>query len=185
MLRQLIGGFVDYIKDWCLMNSQFDLFLTQWILAILSKGCNWDNFESDISLKLSFTNIHVLCPTFVECESFLESNSPDILALCEKNLDDSFNSGNLFSVNPKGCCLVCMLLHFMWKRTSFRAGPVSRKPCGLLLVFLAGFTSVIVLLHFPLSIINLFHLIYMRFSRSTRQLMCLSGDTLTSAIRIG
>ena len=34
---------------------------------------------------------------FVECESFLESNSPDILALCETNLDDSINSGN-FSV---------------------------------------------------------------------------------------
>ena len=28
---------------------------------------------------------------FVDCESFLESNSPDILALCETNLDDSGN----------------------------------------------------------------------------------------------
>ena len=34
---------------------------------------------------------------FVDCESFLESNSPDILALCETNLDDSVDSGN-FSV---------------------------------------------------------------------------------------
>ena len=34
---------------------------------------------------------------FVDCESFLESNSPDILALCETNLDDSTDSGN-FSV---------------------------------------------------------------------------------------
>ena len=34
---------------------------------------------------------------FVECESFLESNSPDILALCKTNLDDSIDSGN-FSV---------------------------------------------------------------------------------------
>ena len=33
----------------------------------------------------------------VDCESFLESNSPDILALCETNLDDSIDSGN-FSV---------------------------------------------------------------------------------------
>ena len=31
---------------------------------------------------------------FVECESFLESNSPDTLALCETNLDDSIDSGN-------------------------------------------------------------------------------------------
>ena len=34
---------------------------------------------------------------FVDCESFLESNSPDILALCETNLDGSIDSGN-FSV---------------------------------------------------------------------------------------
>ena len=33
----------------------------------------------------------------VDCESFLESNSPDILALCKTNLDDSVDSGN-FSV---------------------------------------------------------------------------------------
>ena len=31
---------------------------------------------------------------FVECKSFLESNSPKILALCETNLDDSIDSGN-------------------------------------------------------------------------------------------
>ena len=34
---------------------------------------------------------------FVDCESFLESNSLDSLALCETNLDDSIDSGN-FSV---------------------------------------------------------------------------------------
>ena len=34
---------------------------------------------------------------FVKCESFLELDSPDLLALCETNLDDSINSGN-FSV---------------------------------------------------------------------------------------
>ena len=34
---------------------------------------------------------------FVDCESFLESNSPNIFALCETNLDDSIDSGN-FSV---------------------------------------------------------------------------------------
>ena len=66
-------------------------------MAILSKGCKLDNFESHNSLKLSFTNISGLCSNFVECESFLESNSPDILAFCETNLDDSIDSGN-FSV---------------------------------------------------------------------------------------
>ena len=66
-------------------------------MAILSKACKPDNFESHNSLKLSFTNIRGLRSNFVDCESFLESNSPDILALCEANLDDLTDSGN-FSV---------------------------------------------------------------------------------------
>ena len=65
-------------------------------MAILSKGCKPDNFEPHNSLKLSFTNIWGLHSNFVECESFLDSNSPDILALCETNLDDSIDSGNFF-----------------------------------------------------------------------------------------
>ena len=68
------------------MNSQPTfLFLTNLI------------FESHNSLKLSFTNIRGLRLNFVDCKSFLQSNSPDILALCETNLDDSIDSGN-FSV---------------------------------------------------------------------------------------
>ena len=66
-------------------------------MVILSKAFKPDNFESHNSLKLSFTNIRGLCSNFVDCESFLESNSSDVLALCEINLDDSINSGN-FSV---------------------------------------------------------------------------------------
>ena len=66
-------------------------------MAILSKACKPDNFESHNSLKLSFTNIRGLSSNFVDCESFPESNSPDILALCETNLNDSIDSGN-FSV---------------------------------------------------------------------------------------
>ena len=65
-------------------------------MAILSKGCKSDNFESHNPLKLSFTNIQGLHSKFVECESFLESKSPDIFALCETNLDDWIDSGNFF-----------------------------------------------------------------------------------------
>ena len=65
-------------------------------MAILSKACKPDNFESHNFLKLSFTNIWGLCSNFVDCESFLESSSPDIFALCETNLDDSIDSGNFF-----------------------------------------------------------------------------------------
>ena len=66
-------------------------------MAILSKARKPDNFELLNSLKLSFTNVQDLRLNFVDCDSFLESSSPDVLALCETNLDDSIDSGN-FSV---------------------------------------------------------------------------------------
>ena len=92
-------------------------------MAILSKVCKPDNFESHNSLKLSFTNIRGLRSNFVDCESFLESNSPDILALCETNLDDSIDSGNfsvrgylpLIPIHKKKriLVLICMVSQFM------------------------------------------------------------------------
>ena len=87
------------------MNSQpiflfltyLNLMINEHLTNILSKACKPDNFELHNSLKLSFTNIQGLYSNFVDCESFIESNSPDIFALCETNLDDSIDSGN-FSV---------------------------------------------------------------------------------------
>ena len=67
-------------------------------MAILSKGCKPDNFQSHNSPRLNFTNIRGLRSNFIECESFLESNCPDILALWETDLIDSIDSGN-FSVS--------------------------------------------------------------------------------------
>ena len=61
------------------------------------KRCTPEYFQSHNSLKLSFRNIPGLHSKFDDCESFLESNYPDISALCETNLDDSIDSGN-FSV---------------------------------------------------------------------------------------
>ena len=66
-------------------------------MAIFSKECKPDNPEPHNSLKLRFTNIQDIRSNFVECESFLESNSPDIIAQYETGLDDSIDSGN-FSV---------------------------------------------------------------------------------------
>ena len=62
-------------------------------MAIWSKGCKPDNFEPH-TLKLIFKDIRNIHLNFVECESFLESDSPDILALCETILNDSIDSGN-------------------------------------------------------------------------------------------
>ena len=66
-------------------------------MAILSKACKPDNFELHNSLKLSIMNIWGFRSNFVDCESFLESNSPDILTLCERNMYESVDSEN-FSV---------------------------------------------------------------------------------------
>ena len=65
-------------------------------MAILSKRCKPHKSESHSSLKLSFTNIRGIRSNFVECESFLESNSSEVLALCETKLDYSIDSGNFF-----------------------------------------------------------------------------------------
>ena len=103
--------------------------------------------------QLSFTNIWALHLNFTDFEPFLESNSPDIVALSETNLDDSINSGN-FSVRG--------YLPLIWKdssthmhsaslcegRTCFCMGLISRKLCSFLLIFSTGFTSLSVLLLF-------------------------------------
>ena len=65
-------------------------------MSILSKERKSYNFEPHNSLKLSFTNIRGLRPSFAEWESFLESNSPGILALCKTNPDDLIDSCNFF-----------------------------------------------------------------------------------------
>ena len=168
-------------------------------MVILSKGCKPDNFESHNSLKLSFMNIWGLRSNFVDCESFLESNSPDILALCETNLDDSLIlaisawgiPSKHFSVTilgrycglkdvfeDKKCYSEDVLktssprrmfgrsyfnrkgfyYPYAWSRslcegrTSFCKGRISSKLCRFLLTFSNGFTSLSILLPFPLSI---------------------------------
>ena len=102
MMMSSQWGSKNYFKDLYLMNSQptfpfLTFFLTQRIMAILSKECKLDNFKPHNFLKLSFTKNWGLHSNFVEHESFLESNSLDILALCETKLDDSTDFDN-FSV---------------------------------------------------------------------------------------
>ena len=71
-----------------------------------------DNFEYYNSLKLSFPNIWGLLLKFVHCESFLESNSLDILALWDK--PGWLNWLWYFSVTGF-LVLICMVSQFMWK----------------------------------------------------------------------
>ena len=85
-------------KDRCLVNSHptflFLTFLNLMNYGHIVKACN---FELHNSLKLNFANIWCLRSNFVDFESFLESNSPDIFAVSETNPDDSIDSGS-FSV---------------------------------------------------------------------------------------
>ena len=126
-------------------------------MAILSKACKPDNFESLNSLKLSFINIRGLRSNFVDCESFLESKSPDILALCETNLDDSIDSGN-FSMRGylplirKDTSTHMHVLAVYVKEGLPFPRDLSLETLQILLMFSTCFTSLSVLLLFPLSI---------------------------------
>ena len=116
----------------------FDIFLTQWIMTILSKGCKRNNFESHNSLKPSFTNIWGLCLNFVECEFFLESNSLDTLALWDANLDDSIDSGNFSVRDYLPSKMILLLMH--GPAVYVKEG-ISWKLYRFLLMFSTGFTS--------------------------------------------
>ena len=153
--KKLLQGLVSHKLTACL--SVFYLFLTQKIISILSKGCKPDRFESHNSLKLSFTNNRGLHSIFLECESFLISNSPDILALYETNFDESIDSGN-FSV----MCYLNLIrkdssthMHgfaFYLKERLPLAQDLSLENSTNSYLFPTGFTSPSVLFLFPLSI---------------------------------
>ena len=173
-------------------------------MAILSKACKPDNLELHNSLKLSFTNIQGLRLNFVDCESFLESNSPDILAICETNLDDSIDSGN-FSVRG--------YLHLIQKDSSIHMHGLAVYvkeglpfPWDLSLENFADsyLCFQLALLHSVSYFFFLYQSPYLSLctvfysfssnidevqpinqSRSTHLLMCLSLGTLTSMIRTG
>ena len=166
-------------------------------MPTLSKACKSDNFELQNSLKFSFPNIRGLHSNFGDCESFLELNSPDILALCETNLDVSIFSDNFFemlsSFNPEG-----FQYSYAWSpslcegRTSFCTELISKKLCRFnYLCFppaLLHSVSYFFFNHFPrlcARFLILFHLTQMRFSQSTHLQMCLFLETLTSIIRTG
>ena len=64
LLQQISSQWRSKKLPWGLVSHELTaylpvsyLFLTQWIVAILSKGCKLDNFQSYNSLKLSFTKI--------------------------------------------------------------------------------------------------------------------------------
>ena len=92
----------NYFKDCCLMNSHptflfFNLFKLNELWPYYQKHINQIILNSITLSSLALQVLEDFCSNFVDCESILESNSPDIFALCETNLDDSIDSDN-FSV---------------------------------------------------------------------------------------
>ena len=163
-------------------------------MAILSNGCKPDNCELHNSLKLSFTNIWGLRLNFVDCESFLESNSPDIVALCETNLDDSIDFGSFYVRGYLPLIQKDSTTHMHGLAVFVKEGLPFAQDLSLenyadsyLLYFtqcLTSFSSTNLLCLYTWFFI-LFHLTQMRFSRSTHLLMSLSLETLTSIITTG
>ena len=167
-------------------------------MTILSKACKPDNFELHNSLKLSFTNIWGLGSNFVDCKSFLESNSPEILALCETDLDDSIDSGN-FSVR----CYLPLIqkvsgthmhglavyvkegLLFAWGLSLENSGDSYVLDWLYFAQCLTSFSSVNHLLCLCARFLILFHPTLIRFSQSTHLLMFLSLEILMSIIKTG
>ena len=100
--------------------------------------------------------LQVLEAFFVDYESFLELNSPDFLALCERNLDDSGN----FTV--RGCFpliwknsathMLYDLVGYLKKGLPFAGDLSLENSVDSYLCFSAGFTSLSLLLFFPLLI---------------------------------
>ena len=74
--------------------SVFDLFIIQWIMAILSKGCKPDNFESQIFWNLTSHIFEVFIQILLNVNISLNQTPPGILALFETNLEDSIDSGS-------------------------------------------------------------------------------------------
>ena len=169
-------------------------------MVILSKACKPDNFESHNSVRLCFTNIQGMSSNFADCESFLKSDFPDILALCETNLDDSIDSGNfsvrgyLPSIRQDSSTHMHVLAVYMKESLPFAQDLSLEKLFRFLLIFellyftqcLTSFSSINHLLRHYARFLILFHLTYMRLSRSSHLLMyLLSLGNLTSIVRTG
>ena len=152
----------------------------------------------NLSGKTSFTNIRSFRSNFLKCEYFLESDSPEILALCERNLDDTTDSGNFsvrgyLSLIRKGsvthmhglAVYVKEWLPFAWDLSLENSADSYFVFDWLYLPKCFPFATIDHLRHLYVRFLMPFHLTYMRFSRSAHLLMRLSLETSTSIVKTG
>ena len=166
-VKKLLQGLVSHeVKGYLFIFNQFKL------MAILPKTCKPDNFESHNSLKLSFKNIWGLHSNFDDCKSFLELNPPEILALCQTNLDESIDSG-YFSVRGHSSTHMDGLAVYVKEQHHFAWDFFLENSEGSYTYIFHWLYSTQCLTFFPLSItffmfvqfLILFHLTLMRFSQ--------------------
>ena len=140
----------NYFKAWSLTNSQptflfLTYFLTQWIMALLSKGCKPDNFQPHNSLKLSFTNIWGLDLIFLDLNLSLNQTLLTFLLYMRQTWitqvilvislwEFIFLYAKRFNYSYAWSRSLCET------RASFYMGLISRKLSGFLLMFSTGFT---------------------------------------------
>ena len=77
---------------------------------------------------------------FADCESLLESNSPDILAVCETNLVTQLileisQWGIIFLLSERIPPVICMVSQFMWRKDFLLHGTYLLKTLQILICF--------------------------------------------------
>ena len=142
--KKLLQGLVSHKLTAYLTFA--NLLLTQWIMAILSKGYKSNNFEPHNSSKLRFTNIQGLHLSFIKCgpcPMWGKSGWPNWFYkfFCEGL--SSFNPKRFYYSNAWSSSL-------RERKTSFCLGLISSKLCGFLLMFPTNVTSLSVALLLPL-----------------------------------
>ena len=131
---------------------------------------------------------------FVGCESFLELNTSNILAICQTNLDDSIDSGNFFLnylplTRNESVTQMHHLTIYVKEGLPF-AEKVSLENQLLILIYVShyliqcftSFRSINHLLHLYVWFLMQYSPSYMRFSRQSHPLICLSFQTQKSII---
>ena len=138
-------------------------------MAILSKACKQDKFPIRQFSKTQLYKYSRSSFKF-QSESFLESNSPDILALCDKlNRLWHFYVRDYLPVIQKDSA-TCMHSFAVYVKEGI---PNYFIQC------LASFSSINHLLCLYALFLMLFHLTQMRLSQLTHLLMCLSSQSFT------
>ena len=152
--------------------SGFNLFLTQWIMAILSKGSKLDNFESHNFLKLNLQIFEAFVQILLNVNLSLNQTLVTFLVCVRQIWMTQLILlislwGVIFLYSKRILLLIYMILQFMWKKDFLLHRIYLWKALQILTyVFdwlylaqcLTSFSSINHLLHLHAYFLILFHL---------------------------